>query len=80
MKLSREFLRGDDVVAVTVEAIDGDRYRVRVGDQTYEYDARALADGGVRVQRLGDGANGSIAYGAGSTQSYLIDQEPFDED
>ena len=61
MKLSREFLRGDDVVAVTVEAIDGDRYRVRVGDQTYEYDARALADGGVRVQRLGDGANGAIA-------------------
>ena len=72
MKLSREFLRGDDVVAVTVEAIDGDRYRVRVGDQTYEYDARALADGGVRVQRLGDGANGSIAYGAGSTQSYML--------
>jgi len=72
MKLSREFVRGGDTVAVVVESIEGDRYRVRVGDQTYEYDARALADGGVRVQRLGSEEQGTVAYGAGSTKSYML--------
>lgn len=72
MKLSREFVRGGETVAVHLESIDGDRYRVRVGDKSYEYDARALADGGVRVQRVGDDAVGSVAYGAGSAQSYMV--------
>ena len=72
MKLSREFVRGGETVAVPVESLEGDRYRVRVGENTYEYDARALADGGVRVQRIGDDTKGSVAYGAGSAQSYML--------
>lgn len=72
MKLSREFVRDGEIVAVQVESIDGDRFRVRVGDNSYEYDARALADGGVRIQKLGDGSKGSAAYGAGSQQSYML--------
>ena len=72
MKLSREFVRDGETVAVQVESIDGNRFRVRVGDNSYEYDARALADGGVRIQKLGDDSKGSVAYGAGSQQSYML--------
>jgi len=72
MKLSREFVRDGETVAVHVESIEGDRYRVRVGEHIYEYDARALADGGVRIQRLGEDAKGSVAYGAGSQQAYMV--------
>jgi biotin carboxyl carrier protein len=72
MKLSREFVRDGETVAVQVESLDGDRFRVRVGDNSYEYDARALADGGVRIQHLGDDRKGSVAYGAGSQQSYML--------
>lgn len=72
MKISREFVRDGETVVVTVDYVDGDCYRVRVGDKSYEYDARALADGGVRIQRLGDGQKGSFAYGAGSQQSYMV--------
>ena len=72
MKLSREFVRDGETVAVQVESIDGNRFRVRVGDNSYEYDARALADAGVRIQKLGDDSKGSVAYGAGSQQSYML--------
>lgn len=79
MKMTREFVREGEAVAVVLESIEGDCYRVRVGDQSYEYDARALADGGVRLQRLasGDGGSeagsrGSVAYGAGSKQNYMV--------
>jgi len=72
MKLSREFVRGGETVVVQVESLEGDCYRVRVGDKTYEYDARALADGGVRVQCQGDDTKASVAYGAGSGQSYML--------
>ena len=55
MKLSREFVRDGEAVAVQVERVEGDRFRVRVGDQVYDYDARAMPDGGVRLQQLGEG-------------------------
>ena len=32
MKLSREFVRDGEAVAVQVERVEGDRFRVRVGD------------------------------------------------
>ena len=72
MKLSREFVRDGEVVAVQVERVEGDRFRVRVGDQVYDYDARALPDGGVRLQRLGEDGRAGVAYGAGSQQSYMV--------
>ena len=45
MKLSREFMRDGESVSVQVERVEGDLFRVRVGDNVYEYDARALPDG-----------------------------------
>ena len=75
MKLSREFVRDGEAVAVQVERVEGDRFRVRVGDQVYDYDARAMPDGGVRLQQLGEGGKGGkggVAYGAGSQQSYMV--------
>ncbi len=72
MKLSREFVRDGEPVAVQVERVEGDRFRVRVGDSVYDYDARALPDGGVRLQRLDEGGKGGVAYGAGSQQSYMV--------
>ena len=51
MKLSREFVRDGEAVSVQVERVEGDRFRVRVGERVYEYDARALPDGGVRLQQ-----------------------------
>ena len=44
MKLSREFVRDGETVAVQVERVEGERYRVRVGEAVYEYVARALPD------------------------------------
>ena len=72
MKLSREFVRDGEVVSVQVERVEGDRFRVRVGEHVYEYDARAMPDGGVRLQQLGEGGKGGVAYGAGSPQSYMV--------
>ena len=72
MKLSREFVRDGEAVSVQVERVEGDRFRVRVGERVYEYDARALPDGGVRLQQLGEGGEGGAAYGAGSQQSYMV--------
>ena len=72
MKLSREFVRDGEAVSVQVERVEGDRFRVRVGEHVYEYDARALPDGGVRLQQLGGGGVGGVAYGAGSQQSYMV--------
>ncbi len=72
MKLSREFVRDGEAVAVQVERVEGDRFRVRVGDKVYDYDARALPDGGVRLQQLDEGGKGGVAYGAGSQQSYMV--------
>ena len=71
MKLTREFVRDGENVAVTVERVEGDRYRVRVGENVYEYDARPLTDGGVRLQRVGD-EDGSVAYGANGQQGYAV--------
>jgi acetyl-CoA/propionyl-CoA carboxylase biotin carboxyl carrier protein len=72
MKLSREFVRDGEAVAVQVERVEGDRFRVRVGDKVYDYDARAMPDGGVRLQQLDEGGKGGVAYGAGSQQSYMV--------
>lgn len=72
MKLTREFVRDGETVKVLLERIEGDRYRVRVGDNSYEYDARPLSDGGVRLQQLGEGGRSGVAYGAGTQQKYMV--------
>lgn len=72
MKLSRAFVRDGEAVSVQVERLDGDRFRVRVGDQAYEYSARALPDGGVRLQQLGEGGRAGVVYCAGTQQSCMV--------
>ncbi|MFK7742696.1 MAG: acetyl-CoA carboxylase biotin carboxyl carrier protein subunit [Planctomycetota bacterium] len=79
MKLSREYVRDGETVAVRAEHLEGDIYRVQVGDAVYEYDARALPGGGVRLQRrtasAGSSAGaavGGVAYGAGSKHAYMV--------
>lgn len=69
MKARREFVRGGETVAVTAERLDGDRFRVRIGDRTLELRATALADGGVRIA----GEHGaSTAYGATAGKQYMV--------
>ncbi|MAD33992.1 MAG: hypothetical protein CMJ88_09560 [Planctomycetes bacterium] len=72
MKLSREFMRDGESVSVQVERVEGDLFRVRVGDNAYEYDARALPDGGVQLRQRGDGGKVGVARGAGNQQSYMV--------
>ena len=74
MKFSREFVRDGEPVAVHVERLEGKRFRVRVGDNEYEYSADLLADGGLLLQHLcAEGESPSrVAYGVGSQQSYTV--------
>lgn len=73
MKLSREFVRDGETVAVQVERVEGERYRVRVGEAVYEYVARALPDGGVRLRRVGhEDERSGVAFAAGSAQRCMV--------
>lgn len=73
MKLTREFVRDGKTVAVTAELLEGDRWRVRVGDAVHEYHAKALGDGGVRMQSVGeDPARAFVAYGANAAKAYMV--------
>jgi biotin carboxyl carrier protein len=73
MKTSREFVRDGKPVAVSAEHLDGDRWRVRVGDQTYEYHAVALGDGGVRLAPVGEEFERSfVAYGAPAGRQFMV--------
>lgn len=73
MKLRREFVRDGKTVTVTAEAIDGDRWRVRVGEASYEFHAQALGDGGVKLAPVGQEFERSfVAYGAPAGKDYMV--------
>lgn len=73
MKVTREFVRDGKTVVVTAQRIEGDRWRVRVGDTTYEFAAVPLGDGGVRVDPIGDGAGEVFtAYGAATPNGFMV--------
>lgn len=73
MKLRREFVRDGKTVTVVAEAIDGDRWRVRVGDAVHEFHAVALGDGGVRLAPVGQEFERSfVAYGAPAGKDYMV--------
>jgi len=73
MKITREFVRDGKPVAVTAEFVEGDRWRVRVGDAVHEYHAKALGDGGVRMQSVGESpARAFVAYGAPANKAYMV--------
>ena len=73
MKITREFVRDGKTVAVTAELLEGDRWRVRVGDAVHEYEARPLGDGGLRLQTIGDAAaRAFVAYGAPAAKAFMV--------
>ena len=73
MKLSREYLCDGKPVAVSAEWLEADRWRVRVGDQTFEYHAVALGDGGVWLAPVGQEFDRSfVAYGAPAGKEYMV--------
>ena len=73
MKISKEYLRDGRTVAVTAEPIDGDRWRVRVGEAVYEFHAQALGDGGVKLAPVGQEFERSfVAYGAAAGKDYMV--------
>lgn len=73
MKISKEYVRGGKTVAVSAEHIEGDRWRVRVGEQSYEYHAVALGDGGVRLAPVGQEFERSfVAYGAPAGKEFMV--------
>ena len=73
MKITREFVRDGKTVAVTAEFLEGDRWRVRIGDTVHEYEAKALGDGGVKLQSLGEGVDRAfVAYGASLAKGYMV--------
>lgn len=73
MKTNREYLRDGKPVAVSAEHVEGDRWRVRVGDKVYEYHAQALGDGGVRLAPVGEEFERSfVAHGAVAGKDYMV--------
>jgi acetyl-CoA/propionyl-CoA carboxylase biotin carboxyl carrier protein len=73
MKISREYVCDGKSVAVSAEWIEGDRWRVRVGDQAFEYHAVALGDGGVWLAPVGQEFDRSfVAYGASAGGEYMV--------
>ena len=73
MKLTREFVRDGKTIAVTAELLDGDRWRVRVGDAVHEYHAKSTADGGVRMQSASDAsARAFVAHGAPAAKAFMV--------
>jgi biotin carboxyl carrier protein len=73
MKLRKEYVRDGKPVAVTAEPIDGDRWRVRVGEAVYEFTAQALGDGGIKLAPVGQEFERSfVAYGAAAGKDYMV--------
>ncbi|HEX6813431.1 MAG TPA: biotin/lipoyl-containing protein [Planctomycetota bacterium] len=73
MKIHREYVCDGKPVNVSAEWIEGDRWRVRVGDQTHEFHAVALGDGGVRLAPVGQEFERSfVAYGAPAGKQYMV--------
>ena len=73
MKLQRQFVRDGETVAVSAERVEGDRWRVRVGDRVYEVDALPVGDGGVRIVPVGEEFERSfVAHGAAAGTSFMV--------
>ena len=71
MKLTREFVRGEERVVVSAEHVGGNRWRVRVGDQVRVVDAVPLPGGGVRLQPA-SGGRALLAQGAPVGKAFMV--------
>jgi biotin carboxyl carrier protein len=67
---NRGFVRDDATIAMRVEALGDDRYRVHVGEHALEATALALPDGGIWLQFAGGAAR--VAYGAPTENGYHV--------
>jgi acetyl-CoA/propionyl-CoA carboxylase biotin carboxyl carrier protein len=72
MKISREFVRDGETVKVVAEHIEGDAWRVHVGDAVLEYTATARSDGGVRLQQTGAQSKAVVAYAVPAAKSLVV--------
>jgi biotin carboxyl carrier protein len=73
MKVRREFVRDGETVVVSAEHIEGDRWRVRIGEVVREYHAQPLGDGGVRLAPVGEEFDRSfVAYGAPAGKEFMV--------
>lgn len=73
MKVRREWVRDGKPVVVSAEHVEGDRWRVRIGEKDYEYRAQPLGDGGVRLAPVGEEFDRSfVAYGAAAGREFMV--------
>jgi len=73
VSVQRTFVRDGENVAVVAEAVGGDHWRVRVGDQVHEFRVAALGDGGVRIVPVGATAEPAcVAYGAPAGKAFMV--------
>ena len=73
MKVRREYVRDGKTVVVSAEHVEGDRWRVRIGEKNYEYRAQPLGDGGVRLAPVGEEFDRSfVAYGAAAGREFMV--------
>lgn len=71
MKLKKDFVVGDATVSVAAESLDGDRWRVLIGDRVHEFTATALGDGGVRLVPQGSD-RALVAFGVPVGKQFMV--------
>lgn len=73
MKVEKQFLRDGKPVTVVAERVAGQRWRVRVGERSFEVDAMPVDAGGVRVVPIGAELAGSfVAYATNCGTDVLL--------
>jgi len=73
VSLRRSFVRDGEGVPVAAERVAGDHWRVRVGEQVYEYRVAPLGDGGVRIVPVGAHAEPAcVAYGTAAGKAFMV--------
>ena len=73
MTMRRTYLRDGEPVAVAAERVGGDHWRVRVGDETYEFRVASLGNGGVRIVPVGAEAEPAcVAFGVSTGKAFMV--------
>jgi len=73
MKLRRDYVRNGETVSITAELIEGNRWRVRVGERTLELTALPIGDCGLRLVREdGEDMRPHVAFGASAGKDFMI--------
>jgi biotin carboxyl carrier protein len=70
MKLRRKYTRGGETVTITAERLDGDRWRLDVGERTLELRALPIGDGGLRL--ITDDKKSHVVFGVPAGKDYMV--------